>query len=151
MPNPAATDLDTIGLLFVATIEGITPRHTRDQLRYWRARPRRQAPSTSARAFRLRWDADYETPDGITFSSIIDTTVPLSVITDYGGIPDDESTRVADVDNSQLREALHALCHTTAGIITVRKDDPPWEYEVENEGDQAQISHRLLVRYWKQR
>jgi hypothetical protein len=151
VPNPSYTDLDTLAELFEATIEGITPRYVREQLQGWRSHQRRRLPQASPRWFRLVWDSDFETPDGIVFPFMIDTTCPLLIVTDYGGIPDQESTKVADSDNSQLREALHALCHTVGGLITVRKDEPPWEYVIENDGDQAQISHRLLIRYWKQR
>ncbi len=151
MPAPIATDLDTLGSLFSAEIERIRPRMIRESLRLWQRTTQRHEPGTAARVFRLVWDADFETSDGVLFPSLVDTTVPLEIETDYGGIPDSSSTKVADSDSSQLREALHRLQHTTAGLITVRKDDPPWEFVVENNGDQSQIRHRLLVRYWKAR
>jgi len=151
MPNPIATDLDTLSDLFRHTIERISPRYTRDMAQHWRHTEQEGPPGFTARVFRFEWDADFETEPGHIFPALIDTTVPLLIVTDYGGIPDGVSERVADSDSSQLREALHALQHTTPGILTVRKDDPPWEFTVENEGHQAQITHRLLVRYWKQR
>lgn len=151
MPSPQHTDLSTLSDLFVDTIEAISPRYARGSQLWWRHTKREGPPGLSARVFRFEWDADFETGDGIIFPRLIDTTVPLAIHTDYGGVPDHESERMADVDSSQLREALHALCHTSPGLITVRKDDPPWEYRVRNDGDQAQISHLFLVRYWKQR
>ncbi len=151
MPNPIATDLDTLGELFRHTIERITPRHTRDGLQHWRFTEKDAVPGMTARVFRFEWEPDFETEPGTIFPSLIDTTVPLTIVTDYGGIPDGVSERVADVDSSQLREALHALQHTTPGLITVRKDEPPWEVRVSNDGHQTQIEHLLLVRYWKQR
>ncbi len=151
MPNPVATDLDTMRALFVSVVEALEPRYVRDQLQTWRHFDRRQEPGVTARVFRIVWDADFETPDGIMFPTMVDTTVPVELETSYGGFPDQVSRHVADSDNSQLREALHALQHTTPGIITIRKDDPPWEFGAENNGDQSQINHRLLVRYWKRR
>lgn len=151
MPAPIATDLDTLGSLFTTEIERIAPRMIRESDSRWRPTTRRQEPGTAARVFRLVWDADFETDGGVIFPGLVDTTVPLEVVTDYGGVPDAESTKIADSDSSQLRETLHRLQHTTAGLLTVRKDDPPWEFVIENKGDQAQIRHRLLVRYWKER
>ncbi len=152
MPRPVPADLDTLEALFVDAIQRIEPRHVRDpEQARWRHDPRRRQPGACARVFRLVWDADFETPEGVIFPMMVDTTVPLIVEADYGGVPDQVSTKVADSDSSQLRETLHALQHITPGLITVRKDDPPWEYGTENQGDQAQIRHRLLVRYWKQR
>ena len=151
MPGPIAIDLDTLGLLFTETIERIAPRYGRGSSERWRHTERRRDPGMVARVFRLEWDADLETPEGIIFPHLIDTTVPLEIVTDYGGVPDQSEEKMADADNSDLREALHALCHTTPGLITIRKDDPPWDPVVSNEGDQAQISHLFLVRYWKQR
>lgn len=151
MPNPIATDLDTLGDLFRHTIERIAPRHTRDALQRWRFTEQDGDPGLTARVFRFEWEPDFDSDGGIVFPTLVDKTIPLAIITDYGGIPKGVSRRVADSDSSQLREALHALCHTTPGLITVRNEDPPWEVRVENKGHQSQIEHLLLVRYWKQR
>lgn len=151
MPNPQYTDLDALSDLFVDTIESIVPRYARGSQQWWRHTKRAGDPGFTARVFRFEWDADFETPGGIVFGGMVDTTAPLEIETDYGGVPDEYDERMATSDSSQLREALHALCHDTAGLITVRSDDPPWEYSNKNEGDQAQIRHRVLVRYWKQR
>lgn len=146
---PVSTDLDTLRSVFTQALEGLEPRYQDGRAQRWRAFERRQPVTASARLFRLEWAADFPTPEGVMFGFMEDTTAPLAIVCDYGGVPDQISQQMINVDGTQIRRLFHALIATTPGLIQVRQDDPSWQFITENDGDQAQVEHLYLVRYWK--
>lgn len=145
------TDLDTLEDVFVAALEAATPRYQRGRASRWKNFKRRRRVSTSLRVFRIEFDDDFDTPDGMIFPFVVDTTVPMAVVVDYGGVPDQVYRKMANSDSTQLREVMQSLACTTTGLIRVSRGETAWQPITDNAGDQEQVEFLFDVRYWKAR
>ena len=143
------TNLETLEETFVASIRQITPRHQRATDDGWKPYLRERPPSIGVRWFRLEWDTIGYTPGGFIGDRLVDTSVTLSVIVDYGSMPEAVAKRVIEDDHYQLRDVLNLLKATTEGLIWVEAID--WEETAESKPDQMQAIHQYLVRYMQRR
>lgn len=149
------TTLDALQTAFVTAIEAIVPRTLSQRTGgTWKFARGDRPPGTNLRVFRIDWDTVGYTQGGFMGSSAslgaVDTTVDLTVIVDYGGIPADIVKRVAEDDLYQLRDVLSDLKPTTNGLLKVEAVD--WEFGARStDPNQAQIIHQFEVRYMKAR
>ena len=150
------TTLDALKDAFVAAINAITPRHSwGGSTKPWRfVEELERKPGATARVYTLDFDTEGYTPRGFMGSAAslgaVDTTVTLSVITDYGGLPRHRVKIVAEDDLYQLRDVLSDLKPTTNGLLKVEGID--WDFGARStDPNQAQIIHQFEVRYMKAR
>lgn len=147
-----ATTLDTIESGFRAAIESITPRysHGATALRWKHVRDHARKPSTGARWFSIEWGSVGYTPRGFVGPEWVDTTATMSLRVDYGSVPRDVLTRMAEDDVYQLRDVLNAAKEVAIGGL--RWIEPVrWDLEDGADPNQAQVIYQFTVRYMKER
>lgn len=149
------TTLDDLQTAFVAAIQAITPRTVAQRVGgSWKFVEGERPPSTGLRVFRIDWDTVGYTKGGFMGSAAslgaVDTTVDLTVVVDYGGVPAHVMKRVAEDDLYQLRDVLSDLKPTTNGLLKVEAID--WDFGARStDPNQAQVIHQFEVRYMKAR
>lgn len=145
-----ATTLDLMQPAIVAAIEAITPRHNVQQrTARWKNYEGAQPPSADSRRFRIEWDTIGYTPNGFIGPAWVDTSVTLTIIVDYGGMPAHVMKRVAEDDHYQLRDVLNRLKSTVDGLRWCEAED--WDFTPGSDPNQAQARHQFFVRYMKAR
>lgn len=147
------TTLDALQTAFVTAIDLITPRTQMQRTSGgWKFVEGERPPGTTLRVYRLEWDSGGYTKGGFMGAAhplgAVDTTVTLTVVADYGGIPRHIVKRIAEDDWYQLRDALSDLKPTTNGLLKVETID--WDF-VNTDQNQAQIAYQFEVRYMKAR
>ena len=102
------TTISDIQAAFVTALEGLTPRHTRDQLQNWKYRQPRITPGMGTRWFHFEWDNDGITDGGFFYNGGASIDAQCSIVTDYN-LPDHELDAIAMDDHWQVRDVLDAL------------------------------------------
>lgn len=143
------TDLDTLEGVFVEAIRQIVPRHQRAADESWKPYQRDKPSSIGTRWFRLEWDTVGFTPGGYFGDRLVDTTVTLSIVVDYGSMPEVVAKRVIEDDFYELHDVINALRPTTAGFIFF--DTVDWIETADSKPDQVQAILQFSLRYMKRR
>lgn len=149
MPTIGATDLDTLEVAIDAALRGITPIYQRGSTaNVWKKhRDKDRRPGLGARWYRVEWDADGYTEGGFIGPNRVDTSAILTLVVDYGGVPEDVMRKMVARDFTQVRDVLNALKETTAGLWWI--DGLDHGYVVEDNQAQAELIYR--VRYMETR
>ena len=153
------TDLTTLKAVFRAAVEGLSPTHVRSQVIGWHSIPgdRPARPGHAMRVFTLRFEPSNFVPDGLYGEEYAGVGVHevesyLVVTVDYGGVPSEVLDEVVDDDLYDLAATFEDLAApTTTGLVSVENIGDPIDIADDNEGDQAQVEFRFLVRYMKLR
>ncbi len=145
-----ATTIDAIATSFRTAIQETTPRIVEGQAsRAWKyAESANMVPRSSARWFWFEWDDEGHTPGGFMGPARVDTTVTLSIMVDYGGIPRERVKVIAADDRHQLRDVLNRLKDAATGLLWVEMRD--WAF-VNADPNQARVALQYEVRYMKAR
>lgn len=144
-----ATTLDTIETAIRTAIEGMTPRYTDgSSSRPWRFYEGQHPVRSDARWYKFSWDTEGYTPGGFMGPAMVDTTVTMSLVVDYGGVPEHVVKRMAEDDHYQLRDVLNRLKSTVDGLRWLEAID--WDFANEDR-NQSRIVHQYEVRYMKAR
>lgn len=152
---------DQIAASFRTAIDAVVPRMTEGRVvRGWKYDESETPPRASCRWYRFEWDGEGDTPDGFMGPLSVDTTVTLSIIVDYGGIPKHRVKIIAVDDLHQLRDVLNRLKSSATGLrwVDIVKPGPGWDFVppppnivTTTDQNQARIALQYLVRYMKAR
>lgn len=143
------TDLDTLEVVFVEAIRQIVPRHQRAQDESWKPYEVERPASIGTRWFRVEWDTVGFTPSGYFGDRLVDTSVTLSIVVDYGSMPEPTAKRVIEDDFYEVHDVLNRLRPTTPGFIFFDVID--WTETADSKPKQMQAILQYAVRYMKRR
>jgi hypothetical protein len=110
----------------VTQIHAITPTHASYQERTWNHAEDFQIAGSDVRTFDLVALPETADPDGIHGADGIGYTMPIQVVTSYGGLNPTEARRLVGADGADLRRVFELLYSTHDGALPV-----PDTYEID--------------------
>ncbi|MEM6988917.1 MAG: hypothetical protein AAF721_00425 [Myxococcota bacterium] len=140
-----------------AAIVAIVPRHEPSRARRWKRYDRRTPPKAAMRWYALRLETDGEADPGqgvwgsrgdTAANSVYTVRATLSLIVDYGDLPEEDLDEIASDDHFQLADRLNAVRQTNNGLRTLQALD--WSIEGEA-GDRVQVVHQYDLTFVQQR
>lgn len=147
---PATTEI-LLTSAFRTALETMTPRVIEGQAtRRWEwYEGNENGPVRSdARWYRFAWINQGYTEGGWWGPAQVETDSHLSIVVDYGSIPEQRVRMVATDDHYQIRDVFNRLKSTVDGLRWFEAIE--WGF-VNTDHNQARIDHRFLVRYMKAR
>lgn len=147
MPTP--TTAATIKAEVIAAVNAITPRTVRGQSQGWKYYDQRTDAKPGQRWYTVRFEVTGHSAIGLWGQAANTVEGVLSIIVDYGGVPEQELDTMAGDDFLQLHDVINALRSSNDGIRTVRAAD--WDYTDGERKDEAQVTYQFDIRFLKAR
>lgn len=147
MPTP--TTAEALKVAFIAAINAIQPRTERASSVPWKYYAQRTGPKQGMRWYTLRLEIVGITEGGLFGQNAYSVDALLSVIADYGTVPEHELDSLGSDDFLQLHDILNTVRGSIDGLKSLRLGG--WEPVDGELTDGAQVIHQYELIFLKSR
>lgn len=140
------TDLTTLEQDIAAMIMDRTPslQTRRGDRWHWSESNQPAGPGKANRFFTIAWGRTKSVPEGVTGHSDMETEIEMSIVTDYGSVPERELGQIVGTDHVDLEHWLGDRLHPAIqGLMWVESDG----HVLVGDETTRRISHDFTVHY----